>query len=54
MGNTSKGSYGDFTVDWSSRSRRTFDTKAFQQANPDIDLSPFYKTSTYRQFAVKG
>lgn len=54
MGDSSKGSYGDFSVSWAGRSRKTFDTKAFQKANPSIDLTPFYKTSTYQQFSVKG
>lgn len=54
MGKAKNGTYGDFSVIWANRSRSSFDKAAFQRANPDIDLTPYYKTSTYRQFNVKG
>ena len=54
MGGANKGTYEDFSVSWVSRSKSSFDKKAFQQANPGIDLAPYFKTSTYRQFSVKG
>lgn len=42
-----------YSVSWKPQSRNAFDVKAFQTANPGIDLSPFYKTSTFRKFSVK-
>ena len=54
MGSASKGTYGDFLVSWGNRSRSSFDKKAFQKENPGVDLSPYFKISTYRQFSVKG
>lgn len=54
MGGNSRGAYGDFRVDWTSRSRSQFDKKAFVAANPGADLAPYFKITTYRQFAVKG
>lgn len=54
MGNAVTGSYDGFSVNWTPRSSRRFDQGAFQRANPDVDLSPYYKTTTYRQFQVKG
>lgn len=54
MGTASRGTAGDFRVSYGSRSKRTFDVKKFQKDNPGIDLSGYYKVSSYRQFEVKG
>lgn len=54
MGGASKGIYKDIRVDWAGRSRKQFDQKAFSRENPGIDLTPYFKTTAYLQFAVKG
>lgn len=43
---------GRFTVSWKSQQRSTFQPKAFSKAYPDVDLTPFYKTTTSRPFKV--
>ena len=54
MGTASKGFAADYRVSYGSRSKRTFDVKKYQKDNPGIDLSGYYKVSSYRQFEVKG
>ena len=43
----------DSTVTWRNQQRTTFDSKAFTQDHPDIDFTPYYKTSVSRVFKVK-
>ena len=43
---------GFYTISWKSQQRSTFQPKAFAQAYPNIDLTPFYKTSSTRPFKV--
>ena len=52
MGESSSGSCEGFNVSWKSASRKTFDSKRFASENPDIDLSGYYKESTYRTFKI--
>lgn len=47
-----RGRCGAYTVSWKSQQRSTFQPKAFAQAYPSIDLTPFYKTSSTRPFKV--
>lgn len=47
-----RGRCGFYTISWKSQQRSTFQPKAFAQAYPDIDLTPFYKTSSTRPFKV--
>lgn len=47
-----RGRCGAYTVSWKSQQRSTFQPKAFAQAYPNIDLTPFYKTSSTRPFKV--
>lgn len=54
MGTASKGFVGDFVVSYGSRTQQTFDVKKYKKDNPGVDLSGYYKTSSYRQFEVKG
>lgn len=51
MGEAEKGSWGNATVSWKSSTRKTFDKKAFEQANGPID-GRFYKVSETRTFRV--
>ena len=52
MGESGKGESDNFKVSWTSSERKTFDTKKFTSAHKDIDLSEYYKTSSYRTFKV--
>lgn len=47
-----RGRCGFYTISWKSQQRSTFQPKAFAQAYPNIDLTPFYKTSSTRPFEV--
>lgn len=53
MGDAEKGTDGEYIVTWSNRTRTTFDKKSFQKDNPNIDLSKWEKTSSYRAFSIK-
>lgn len=52
MQHAERGRCGTYTVSWKSQTRSTFQPKAFAQAFPDIELTPFYKTSSTRPFKV--
>ena len=41
-----------FQVRWKSQTRRTFQTKAFATDHPEIDLTPYYSTTSVRPFQV--
>lgn len=41
-----------FRVSWVTSERSTFDAKAFAKANPGVDLTPYYKTTTARTLRV--
>jgi putative phage-type endonuclease len=41
-----------YSISWKSQQRQTFQAKAFAQAYPGIDLSPFYRVSNVRPFKV--
>ena len=52
MGDAEKASCGAYRASWASQERRTFDAKAFAAANPGVDLTPYYKTTTVRPFKL--
>ena len=52
LGEAGKGATDRYKVSWTSSTRSTFDSKRFAQEHQDIDLSGYYKTSTYRTFKV--
>ncbi|MDD6275500.1 MAG: YqaJ viral recombinase family protein [Clostridia bacterium] len=52
MGESSAGYGGDFKATWKTANRRTFDVKRFAEENPGIDISEYYKQSTYRTFKI--
>lgn len=52
LGDAGKGLTDNYKVSWTSSTRSTFDSKRFAQEHQDIDLSGYYKTSTYRTFKV--
>ena len=52
MGNAENGSCGMFNISWKSQTRQSFQAKEFAKAHPNIDLAPFYKSTTLRPFKV--
>ena len=52
MGESGKGESDNYKVSWTSSERKSFDAKKFAAAHKDLDLSSYYKTSTYRTFKV--
>lgn len=52
LGSAELGMTARYKVSWKNSSRNSFNTKLFQKENPDIDLSGYYKTSSYRTFKV--
>lgn len=52
LGEAGKGETDNYKVTWASSSRSTFDSKRFASDHKDIDLSEYYKTSSYRTFKV--
>lgn len=52
MGEAGKGSTDRYSVSWVSSERSTFDAKAFASDHPNLDLSKYNKTITYRTFKV--
>ena len=52
LGDSSAGETNRHRVSWKSLSRSTFDSKAFAKDHPEIDLTGYYKTSSYRTFKV--
>lgn len=54
LGENEVGTCEGYTVTWKHTQRKSFDFDAFVDAYPDIDLDEFYKTTTFRQFRVKG
>ena len=52
--NAIRGDSDRYRVSWTSTSISTFDSKKFASDHTDIDLSDYYKTSTYRTFKVSS
>lgn len=52
MQDAGNGECDRFRVSWKTQSRRTFDAKKFAEANPNIDLSDYYKETSARVFRV--
>jgi predicted phage-related endonuclease len=52
MGESGKGESSAYKVSWSTSARNTFDAKRFAAEHAEIDLSGYYKTSTYRTFKI--
>lgn len=52
MDSSAKGESDKFKVSFVSSLRQSFDSKRFAKENPNIDLSDYYKTSSYRTFKV--
>ena len=52
LGESGRGESNNYKVSWASTSRSTFDSRRFATEHKDIDLSEYYKTSSYRTFKV--
>ena len=52
LGEAGRGESDHYRVSWTSSTRNTFDSKRFASDHKDIDLSEYYKTSSYRTFKV--
>lgn len=52
MDSSAKGESDKYKVSFLSTLRQSFDSKRFAKDNPNIDLSDYYKTSSYRTFRV--
>jgi putative phage-type endonuclease len=52
LGEAGKGESDNFKVSWTSADRSTFDHKRFAAEHPDVDLTDYYKLSSYRTFKV--
>ena len=50
LGEHDEGRAYGYHVKWTAVTRNTFSTKAFEKANPGIDLHPYYTASTSRRF----
>ena len=47
-----RGTCTGYGISWRPQTRRTFQTAAFEKAHPNIDLSPFYRTSESRVLRI--
>lgn len=52
MQDAERGFCGAFSVLWRVQERRTFQSKAFAEDHPELDLAPYYKTTKARPFKV--
>lgn len=52
MSEAGNGESDNFKVSWPTASKTTFDHKRFAEEHPDVDLTNYYKTSSYRTFKV--
>ena len=52
MNEAGRGESDKFKVSWPTTERSTFDHKRFAEEHPDIDLTAYYKISSYRTFKV--
>ena len=53
LGDCERGECGGYAVTWRTQQRNSFDFKRFAKENPELDLSSYYNSTTYRVFRVK-
>ena len=53
MGEAAEAACPGYSVTWKNQSRSTFDAKRFAKDHPQVDLSAYYKTSSFRVFKIK-
>ena len=54
LGEHEQGQAGPYMVSWKPQIRRSFDSKKFAKDNPEIDLSGYYKESSFRKFEIRS
>lgn len=54
LGDATEGISTAYKVSWTNGIRKRFDTAALAKDHPELDLSAYYKSSTYRTFRIKG
>lgn len=54
LGENEVGRCPGFKVTWKPQSRKSFQEAQFQKDYPDIDLSQYFKYTTFRKFDVRG
>ena len=52
MGQAGRGETDKYKVSWLTQEKNTFDDKRFKAEHPQMDLSGYYKKSSYRTFKV--
>ena len=52
LGEAENGCCGPFHVSWRSQARQTFQVKEFAMDHPQIDLTPYYRNTSFRPFKV--
>ena len=52
LGECGNGESDNYKVSWPTASKTTFDHKRFAMEHPDVNLTNYYKTSSYRTFKV--
>ena len=52
LGETMRGESQSYKVSWKTAERASFDVKRFAADHKDLDLTDYYKVSTYRTFKV--
>lgn len=53
LGEATEGICDRFKIAWKPQTRQTFDWRKFAEDQPTIDLSGYFKTSSYRRFTIK-
>lgn len=53
LGDCERGECRGYSVTWRTQKRNSFDSKRFAAEHPEMDLSSYYNSTTYRVFGVK-
>lgn len=53
MGDCDRAVSGDWRVMWKEQTRRSFDWKQLKEDHPDIELGPYFRSTTSRVFSVR-
>ena len=54
LGDDERGQAAGWIVNWKTQTRRTFDAKAYAAENEALDLTPYYRETTFRKFEIKS
>lgn len=53
MGEREQAECANYAISWRQQFRRSLDVEALIKDHPELDLSPYYKTTAFRTFKVK-